>query len=267
MKKFFALFIAAAISIGASAATLLPIQLLNPAGSTSGQAIISTGASSAPAWGGVSVSGLAAIASNSVIANATNSSAIPTAVTVTGCNGAAQALQWTNGTGFGCNSAIATSGANSNITSLSSPTITTPNIVGVTNGSAAATGSVGQIITSGVVTGLALPTNTATNIASISLTAGQWLIWGNVQILPGANSIAAGGYSTSISTTSATANTAITNFSSFSGIALAAGASPTSQTPAVLVTISAGATYFLVANANMTGAGTANGVINALRLR
>jgi len=34
----------------ASAVTLPPVQLLNPASSSSGQAIISTGASSAPAW-------------------------------------------------------------------------------------------------------------------------------------------------------------------------------------------------------------------------
>jgi len=154
--------------------TLNPVQLLNPAGSTAGQAIISSGASSAPAWGsisataltgivpvanggtnastasgtsldnitgfsstgfltrigagtysfqsltnGITLSNIAQIAANTLLGNATGSTANVTAVTVTGCNGAAQALQWTNGSGFGCNSSVATSGANANITSLS----------------------------------------------------------------------------------------------------------------------------------------------------
>ena len=62
---------------------------------------------------------LAPQAANTLVGNATGSSASPTAVAVAGCNGAAQALQWTNGSGFGCNSSVATAGANSNITSLS----------------------------------------------------------------------------------------------------------------------------------------------------
>lgn len=65
---------------------------------------------------------------NTVLANATSSSHTPTAVTIAGCNGAAQALQYTNGSGFGCNSNVATSGANSNITSLSA--LSTPLSVG-----------------------------------------------------------------------------------------------------------------------------------------
>ena len=118
MKNLIAFFVSifASVSFGS---TTVPVQLINPTGSSSGQAIVSTGASSAPAWGGVGLNGIAAIAANTVIGNATGSTASPTAITVTGCNGAAQALQWTNGSGFGCNSGIATSGANANITSLS----------------------------------------------------------------------------------------------------------------------------------------------------
>lgn len=118
MKRIVAALAAFFTSI-AFGATLSPVTLINPSGSSSGQAIVSTGGSSAPAWGGIGLNGIAAIGANTVIGNATGSSATPTAITVTGCNGAAQALQWTNGTGFGCNSSIATSGSNSNITSLS----------------------------------------------------------------------------------------------------------------------------------------------------
>lgn len=52
MKKIIGALIAL-YSAFAFSATLVPIQLLNPTGSTSGQAIVSTGASSAPAWAGV----------------------------------------------------------------------------------------------------------------------------------------------------------------------------------------------------------------------
>ena len=174
MKRIFHGLIALLLAASAQATTLNPIQLLNPTGSTSGQAILSTGASTAPAWGNVSAAALtgivpvsnggtnastasgtsldnitgfastgfltrtgagayafqsatngitlgniAQVAANTLLGNATGSTANLTAVTVTGCNGAAQALQWTNASGFGCNSSIATSGANANITSLS----------------------------------------------------------------------------------------------------------------------------------------------------
>jgi len=139
MKRIFAAFIAL-VCASAFGATLNPVQLLNPAGSTAGQAIVSTGASSAPGWANVTASGLVAQAANTVVANATNSTASPTAVVVTGCNGAAQALQWTNGSGFGCNSNVATSGANANITSLSG--LSTP--LSVAQGGTGVTSSTGS---------------------------------------------------------------------------------------------------------------------------
>lgn len=73
---------------------------------------------------GITYGNLAQASANTLLGNATGSTANVTAITVTGCNGAAQALQWTNGSGFQCNSSIATSGSNSNITSLSG--LTTP---------------------------------------------------------------------------------------------------------------------------------------------
>lgn len=59
MKKF--LSILALFASVAHATTLNPIQLLNPTGSTSGQAILSTGAGTAPAWGNVSAAALTGI--------------------------------------------------------------------------------------------------------------------------------------------------------------------------------------------------------------
>ena len=98
---------------------------------------------SVTASGLFSLSSLASQASNTIVANATGSSASPTAVAISGCNGAAQALQYTSGGGasaFGCNSSIATSGANSNITSLSG--LTTP--LSVSQGGTGVTSSTGS---------------------------------------------------------------------------------------------------------------------------
>lgn len=107
MKRLITTAVAALVSLAASAATLTPIQILNPAGSTSGQAIVSTGASSAPTWSNVTASGLTPVSSNTVIANATASSASPTALAMPGCSGTNNALLWVTSTGFTCGSGYA----------------------------------------------------------------------------------------------------------------------------------------------------------------
>lgn len=202
MKKLLIVLIALLANI-AFGATLVPVQLLNPTGSSSGQTIVSTGASSAPGWGGLGLSGLSAISANTLVGNATASSAAPTAVTVTGCNGAGQALQWTNGSGFGCNSAVATSGANANITSLAAgTTLNTPNVTGVVNSTVASAGSIGEYVCAQVTNGgaptgcqtnsstpVALTTGTAANVASLSLTAGFWQICGDIYFSPNAATV------------------------------------------------------------------------------
>ncbi|MDN8066200.1 hypothetical protein [Burkholderia vietnamiensis] len=57
--------------------------------------------------GNIGLGSLAAQAANTVVANATASSASPTAVAVPSCSGANNALRWTSGSGFTCASAIA----------------------------------------------------------------------------------------------------------------------------------------------------------------
>jgi hypothetical protein len=64
MKRILTALALACAAVSSFGATLNPVQLLNPAGSSSGQAIISTGASTAPAWGNVlvaNVTGAAAL--------------------------------------------------------------------------------------------------------------------------------------------------------------------------------------------------------------
>ena len=112
MKRLFTGALAALISFAALAATTAPVQLLSPTGSTAGQAIVSTGASSAPAWGSVTATALAAVAANTVIANATGSSAAPTAHAVPSCSTSNSALKWTSGTGLSCGTTFALTSGN-----------------------------------------------------------------------------------------------------------------------------------------------------------
>lgn len=59
------------------------------------------------------------------------------------------------------------------------PTINQANLVGTTTNNNAAAGSVGEVISSTIVSGSAVSLTTATpaNITSISLTAGDWDVW------------------------------------------------------------------------------------------
>lgn len=102
----------ALLASAAFGATTVPVQLLNPTGSTTGQVIVSSGTSSAPAWGSVTAASLAAQAANTVVANATASSASPTAVAIPSCSSSTSALRWTSGSGFACWTAAASTGTN-----------------------------------------------------------------------------------------------------------------------------------------------------------
>jgi hypothetical protein len=109
---------------------------------------------------------------------------------------------------------FATSGANTNITSLAGIssitfTPTTGGIVGTTTNDNADAGKVGELIESTVLVASAVSLTNATpaDVTSISLTAGDWNVWGNIWTAPAA------GTTTSlctvwISTTSATPSTA-----------------------------------------------------------
>lgn len=102
MRKSLTGFIFAVLASAASGATTVPVQLLNPAGSTTGKTIVSTGPTTAPAWANVSAASLASQAANTVVANVTGSAASPTAFAMPTCSTSTSALQWTSGTGFTC---------------------------------------------------------------------------------------------------------------------------------------------------------------------
>lgn len=61
MKKTLAAILALGAALLAQAATTVPPQLINPAGSTAGQAIVSTGPSGAPGWAAVPLTGVTGV--------------------------------------------------------------------------------------------------------------------------------------------------------------------------------------------------------------
>lgn len=278
MKKLICVAIAG-VAISANAATEVPVQLLNPTGSTSGQAIVSTGASSAPAWGTVTAGTLAPQSANTVVANATASTASPTPVAIPSCSTTASALNYTTSSGFSCNATV--NAATLNGATFASPgtiggttpgsaTFTTMNsintltsgvsnifsstsnaatgyamklagngasaptkliqvmngnfnivndaenavissltdsgnlsvtgsitpaypagVVGNATGNSVSAGSVGQFMSSSIAVGgsVSLTTGTAANITSITLTAGDWDVWGTVCTNPAASTV------------------------------------------------------------------------------
>ena len=62
-----------------------------------------------------------------------------------------------------------------------SPTITTPNTVGVTNASNASAGSVGEY-QNDTATSVTCAANASTNVVTLSLTAGDWDVYGTVNV-------------------------------------------------------------------------------------
>lgn len=171
---------------------------------------------------GITLGNLAQAAANTVLANASGSTANVAAFAMPSCSSSVSALTWTGGTGFGCNTSLITAStaastyapiaspiftgtpaaptatAGTATTQLAttafvttSPTINQPNLVGVTNGSSAPAGSIGQPITSNVPSGSAvsLTSNTPVNITSLPLTAGDWDVWGNCWTNPAGSTI------------------------------------------------------------------------------
>lgn len=272
----------------AMAATLAPVQLLNPAGSTAGQAIVSTGPSSAPAWGAVTATALAPVSPNTVIGNATNATLSPQAYPVPGCAAANSALQYFLGSGFSCGSTFAlTTGNLSQFASTTSaqlagvisnetgsgvlvfgtsPTLTTPNIVGTTAADNAAAGSVGQYATNSA-TGTNMTTATAANCATISLTAGDWDVFGTVTFVPDVTTtvtlVQAG-----INTTSATMSAANAGGSNFLQASFTTGGGQAISTPVVRIPLAATTTVYLVGQTQF-GVSTmqCSGFIRARRVR
>lgn len=136
-----------------------------------------------------------------------------------------------------------------------SPTITTPNIVGVTDASSAAAGSVGEVISSVILVGSAVSlTSTVTaNVTSISLTAGDWDVTGEVWLNPAGTTVTAYALA-GITTTSATMPTVPATNTSTSQVFVPATASDNPVIPVspARINVSGTTTVYLVGSASFS---------------
>ena len=148
----------------------------------------------------------------------------------------------------------------------------TNGIVGTTTNNNANAGSVGEYVVSTVAnTSVSLTTNTAANVTSISLTAGDWDVQANVQYNVGATTNMIYWYST-VSTTSGTLGSGSANASNMASPTAAGtvfGATAfTLLSPMARISLSATTTVYLVTQAGFTVSTLqAGGTIRARRIR
>lgn len=191
----------------------------------------------------------------------------------------AAAVTGETGTGalvFGTTPTIATPAiSNPTITSggswAGSPTINTPNITGITGGTNATAGSVGEYIISYLVVGSAvgLTTGSPTNVTSIVLTAGDWDVTGNVFFNP-ATTTSITRYGGSIETVSGAFSSVPTQTSVISSAAFVPGTGAVIgvPTPIFRQNVTGSTTIYLTAVAVFTVSTlSAFGFISARRIR
>jgi hypothetical protein len=141
----------------------------------------------------------------------------------------------------------------------------TNGIVGTTTNNNANTGSVGEYVTA-TGTAVSLTSATPANCTSISLSAGDWDVWGNI-IFTAAGSTIIGNVNAAINTTSATFPASPFQ-SPLTGVTFAAGAAVTIGIPINRESLSSTTTAFLVAQSAFTvSTETATCILEARRRR
>ncbi len=150
------------------------------------------------------------------------------------------------------------------------PTLNQPNVVGTTTNDNAAAGSVGEFVSSTVLFGAAIPlTSTiAANVTSISLTAGDWEVWGTV-----ATVVAAGTTTSSVTGAISVVSATLPSLPNGGGAFVANYASPAGQSNCFPVgrqriSIAVTTTVYLVASSTFAvSTSAACGFIGARRVR
>lgn len=146
---------------------------------------------------------------------------------------------------------------------------TIAHIEGVTDGSSASSGQIGEEITSTVLqaSAVALTTATAKDITSISLTAGDWEVWGNVLVIPAATTsitVIQGGINTTTNTLPASAYQMEHRTAALVPTAVPWGYAVPSQR----ISVSGTTTVYLVISSTFTVSTNAGfGIIRARRIR
>lgn len=141
----------------------------------------------------------------------------------------------------------------------------TAGIQGTTTNNNANAGSAGEFVNNSA-SGVALATGIPANVTSISLTAGDWDVWGNTAFVPNAGTIPTA-IQTSINIVSATQNGG-TGTNSFLAITMPAGAIQSLIPPVLRISVAATTTVFLVAQSTFTvSTFTVAGFLSARRRR
>ena len=144
----------------------------------------------------------------------------------------------------------------------------TVSLVGTATNDNATAGNVGEFVSASALT-VALTSATATNITSITLTAGDWDVSGLFQTNP-AGSTTTSLIASGVSSTSATFQTIGAGFANVetANSAKAAGVSETVIAPRTRFSLSATTTVYLVANVTFAVSTlTGSGFISARRVR
>lgn len=157
----------------------------------------------------------------------------------------------------------------SNSPTIVTPNITTPSITGITSGSNPGAGIIGQLLSSPTAVLVAQTSNNPTQIQTLILTAGAWLVWGNYYTIVGGSTI-----TQSIITACCTSTASIPVPSSAQTSGIFSISSPSSagvpaycQTGTSLWNVSGSTTVYLNATTAYTVSTlVGNGAIYALRI-
>lgn len=188
---------------------------------------------------------------------------------ITGAPAGEAALIFTNAATplvLGSNTTAEISIATSGVTFFSAITPTqTGGLIGTTTNNNATAGSWGEVITA-TASAVAMTSATPSNVATITLTAGDWDIFGSLQFVPNGSSptsLCTGGINTTSATVPAATDPTFVSVNDFGN------ASTMSAHPAMKrVSLAGSQQYWLVAQPNFTTSTlTCNGTITARRVR
>lgn len=282
MKRIFAAALAALLSFSAFAATLVPVPLLSPAGSTSGQAVLSTGPSGVVHWASMTPAAIGGLtAANNLSDVASTSTALANLGGLSTTTAASTYLTQANATStyatkagtlaqFAATTSAQLAGVLSDETGTGvavfniSPAITTPVIAGVTSGAATATGKVGEHLTASAAT-VSITSGSTINVVTLPLTAGVYEINAVVLFTPAGTTVMQGEYG-GVSTTSATLGAF--QYFQYTNNNQAAGQGIQLPTPMVYVNQASSFTAYCVASAAFTvSTATVSCKIDALRVQ
>lgn len=165
----------------------------------------------------------------------------------------------TTDTGARANLSAAKIGVNSDITQLAT---LTGGVTGLTTGTAASSGIVGEVLTAVSASSVATSSGVSVNLATLSLPAGEWELSDSVQITNSGN------VTTLSFGTSTTSVTLPTNwFEQYKITTTVAAGTSIRQGATRRIRVTSTTTLYLVANITFTGTNTALGYIRAQRVR